>query len=133
MTESDENWRWRLRMAERIAAQTDPKRFGIRAMYVVGSTKTGTAGPASDIDLLIHFAGTPAQRDDLTLWLEGWSLSLAEVNEARTGCRTGGLLDVHIVTDEEIARGDSFAVKIGATSDSARELPMKGAHRPAAG
>lgn len=133
VTESDENWRWRLRMAERIAAQTDPKRFGIRAMYVVGSTKTGTAGPASDIDLLIHFAGTPAQRDDLTLWLEGWSLSLAEVNEARTGCRTGGLLDVHIVTDEEIARGDSFAVKIGATSDSARELPMKGAHRPAAG
>ena len=123
----DENWRWRLRMAERIAAQIDPQRFGIRAMYVLGSTKNATAGPASDIDLLIHFEGTPVQRDDLNLWLEGWSLSLAEANEAQTGVHTDGLLDVHIVTDEDIARGDSFAVKIGATGDAARELPMKGA------
>ncbi|MCU0611852.1 MAG: pyruvate, phosphate dikinase [Candidatus Eisenbacteria bacterium] len=124
--EGDQNWRWRLRMAERIAAQTDPRRFGVRAMYVLGSTKNASAGPASDIDLLIHFAGTPPQKDDLNLWLEGWSLCLAELNEGRTGCRTGGLLDVHIVTDDDIARGDSFAVKIGSTGDAARELPMKG-------
>ncbi|MBN1423402.1 pyruvate, phosphate dikinase [Candidatus Fermentibacteria bacterium] len=122
-----ENWRWRLRMAERIAAHTDPQRFGIRAMYILGSTKNATAGPASDIDLLIHFSGTPAQRQDLTLWLEGWSLCLGEINQGRTGCRSDGLLDVHIITDEDIAGGDSFAVKIGASTDAARELPMKGA------
>ncbi len=122
--EGAENWRWRLRMAERIAAHLDPVRFGVRAIYVLGSTKEGTAGPASDIDLLIHFAGTRAQREDLALWLEGWSLCLAEANEARTGCRTDGLLDVHIITDEDIARGDSYAVKIGAVEAAARELPM---------
>ncbi len=55
---SDDHWHWRLRMAERIAAQVDGIRFGVKAMYVFGSTKNATAGPGSDIDLLIHFHGS---------------------------------------------------------------------------
>jgi hypothetical protein len=35
------------------------------------------------------------------------------------------LLDVHIVTDEDIAQHNSYAAKIGAVTDPARELPMK--------
>ena len=50
----EDHWRWRLRMAQRIAARIDPGRFGVKAAYVFGSTKNGTAGPASDIDLLLH-------------------------------------------------------------------------------
>jgi len=120
-------WIWRLRMAERIAAQLDPARFGVAAMYVVGSTKRGTAGPSSDIDLLIHFRGNQRQRDDLVLWLEGWSLCLDEWNFLRTGQRTGGLLDVHIVTDEDIAMKTSHAVKIGSATDPAHPLTLKNA------
>jgi pyruvate,water dikinase len=126
-----QDWRWRHRMAERIAAELDPQRFGVVAVYLIGSVKNATAGPASDIDLLIHFRGTPAQRAALELWLEGWSLCLSEMNYLRTGYKTAGLLDAHIITDDDIARGTSFAVKIDAVTDAARPLPIGQAVAPA--
>jgi hypothetical protein len=125
----EDHWRWRLRMAERIAATLDPQRFGVRALYVFGSTKNATAGPASDIDLLVHVAGTDEQRAALERWLEGWSLCLSEMNFLRTGRQTDGLLDVHFVTDEDIARRTSWAAKIDAVTDAARPLPLGGAAR----
>ena len=121
----EEHWRWRFRMAQRIAAQLDPQMFGVKAFYLIGSTKNATAGPASDIDLLLHFQGTEEQRKELMLWLEGWSRCLAEINFLRTGYRTEGLLDVHLITDADIAERSSYAVKIDAITDPARKLPMK--------
>lgn len=120
----EDSWRWRLRMAERIASAVDPNRFGVKAIYVFGSTKNATAGPGSDIDLLVHFQGTPEQRHELLSWLEGWSLCLGEVNHSRTGQPAQGLLDVHLVTDEDIAQKTSYAVKIGAVTDAARPLSL---------
>jgi predicted nucleotidyltransferase len=111
-------------MAERIGREVDPERFGVRALYVFGSTKNATAGPGSDIDLLVHFVGDDRQRECLTLWLDGWSQCLSEINYLRTGYRTEGLLDLHVVTDEDIAAGTSYAVKIGAVTDPARPLPL---------
>jgi predicted nucleotidyltransferase len=119
-------WRWRRRMAEQVASQLDPVRFGVVGFYLFGSTKNGTAGPASDIDVLVHFKGTEVQREDLRLWLEGWSLCLDEINYLQTGYRSGGLMDVHLVTDEDIAKKTSYAVKIGAVTDAAHPLKMKG-------
>jgi predicted nucleotidyltransferase len=124
---TEDHWRWRLRMAQRIAAQTDPARFGVKAFYVFGSAKNATAGPGSDIDLLIHFDGTNQQRTDLLLWLDGWSSCLGEMNFLRTGYKSQGLLDVHLITDSDIVARSSFAVKIDAVTDAARKLPMKGA------
>ena len=121
----DEHWRWRYRMAERIAARVDPQRFGLKGFYLIGSTKNATAGAASDIDLLLHFAGTEEQRSELVLWLEGWSCCLAEMNFLRTGYRCDGLIDVHLITDADIAAKSSFAVKIGAITDAAHEVPMR--------
>ena len=121
----EEHWRWRYRMAQRIASQLDPQQFGVRAFYLIGSTKNATAGPASDIDLLLHFRGTAEQQKELALWLEGWSRCLAEMNFLRTGYRCQELLDVHLITDTDIAERSSYAVKIGAVTDPARELPMK--------
>ena len=60
----------------------------------------------------------------LTEWLEGWSLCLGEMNYLRTGYKTEGLLDVHIVTDEDIAAQKPFAAKIGAVTDAAGPLPV---------
>lgn len=119
------HWQWRLRMCQQIAASLDPDRFGVVSLYVFGSTKNATAGPASDIDLLVHFRGTPKQRHDLELWLEGWSLSLDEMNYLQTGYRSSGLLDAHIITDKDIANRNSYASKIGAITDAARPLPLK--------
>ena len=122
---TDEHWRWRFRMAQRIAAELDPRKFGVLAFYLIGSTKNATAGPASDIDILLHFQGSEEQSKDLMLWLEGWSRCLGEINFLRTGYRTEGLLDVHLVTDKDIAARSSFAVKIDAITDPARKLPMQ--------
>jgi pyruvate,water dikinase len=121
-----EFWQWRLRMAERIAADVDPDRFGVVAIYVFGSTKNATAGPASDIDLLIHFRGSDEQRAELTSWLEGWGRALSEMNYLRTGYRTENLLDPHIVTDQDIAGKTAYASKIGAVTDPARKLRLGG-------
>jgi predicted nucleotidyltransferase len=121
---SDAHWRWRLLMAERIAASADKDRFGVKAMYVIGSAKNATAGPASDIDLIIHFDGDDGQRRALEDWLDGWSRSLAEVNFLRTGYRCDRLLDIHYVTDEDIRKRTSFAAKIGAVTDAARPLKL---------
>ena len=65
---AEDHWRWRLRMAERIAAELDPARFGVKALYVFGSTKNATAGPGSDIDLLVHFR---ARRSSAASWSSG--------------------------------------------------------------
>ena len=122
-------WRWRLSMAREVALGLDYSRFGVRAAYVFGSTKNATAGPASDIDMLFHVAGTARQRRNLEHWLEGWSRCLACLNQLRTGYQSEGLLDVHLVTDEDIRNKDSFAVKIGAVTDAALRLPMRGEQR----
>jgi pyruvate,water dikinase len=124
-TVSEDHWHWRLRMAERMAGQLDGARFGVKALYVFGSTKNATAGPGSDIDLLIHFQGTEEQKRQLVLWLEGWSLCLAEINFSRTGYQSKGLLDYHLLSDEDIANKTSFSVKIGAVTDAARLLALK--------
>jgi pyruvate,water dikinase len=120
----ENHWAWRLRMAELIASQLDPDRFGLKGFYVFGSTKNATAGPKSDIDILIHFQGTKKQQKDLENWLEGWSLCLAEMNRLRTGYKTDGILDLHFVTDADISKKTSYAMKIGAVTDAAWPLPM---------
>jgi predicted nucleotidyltransferase len=123
---SEEHSRWRLRMAERIAEEADADRLGIEAMYVFGSTRTGRAGPGSDIDILVHFAGSYGQRRALQDWLDGWSAALAEMNYLRTGRRAPRLLDVHIVTDDDIAKQRGYAIKIGAATDAAQPLRVRG-------
>lgn len=118
----DRFWRWRFYMAERVAERMDLQRFGVKSIYLIGSTNNGTAGPGSDIDLLIHFQGSQFQQDELLKWLEGWSHCLAEMNYLETGYSSEGLLDVHIITDEDIERKTSFAVKIGSVTEPAYQL-----------
>lgn len=122
---NDEYWRWRHYMAERIAERIDSKKFGVKALYLFGSTNNASSGPGSDIDLLIHFEGTEHQREELENWLVGWSQCLDEMNYLKTGYKSKGLLDVHIVTDEDIAKKTSFALKIGAVTDPATPLKLE--------
>jgi len=122
----EEHWRWRLAMVERLAEVLNPKELGVKAIYVFGSTKNATAQEGSDIDLLLHVeSGDRCQRDKLNTWLLGWGEALAEINFLRTGYRTNNLIDAHFVTDEDIANRESFAVKIGAVTDAAREIPLR--------
>jgi len=119
------NWQWRYRMVERIASEIEADRFGVAGFYVFGSTKNASARAESGIDVIVHFRGTDDQLTKLQTWLEGWSLCLSEMNYIRTGHKSNGLLNVHIVTDADIERKVGFAAKIGAITDAARPLAMK--------
>ena len=118
------DWQWRFKMAEKICNRLDFQKFGVKGFYIFGSVKNATAGPASDIDILIHFCGNKEQEECLLAWLDGWSQALAEINKQKTGYSSNGLLDVHLVTDEDIKNKTSFAVKIGAISDAAKPLKV---------
>ena len=121
--ESDEHWKWRLHVSEKIAGLMDMERLGVEAVYIIGSTKSGKAGPGSDIDLLVHFRGDQEQENILRAWIEGWGLGLSELNFIKTGYETrGSLIDFHIITDEDIKNKTSYAAMIGAVDDPAKLL-----------
>lgn len=120
-----DHWRWRLKMAEKIASELEGEKFGVKGMYIFGSTKDAVAGPSSDIDLLVHIDKEKCNRRELELWFEGWSLCLSEINYLRTGYKSQGLLDVHYVTDDDITNKTSYALKINALTDAAHQLKLK--------
>lgn len=80
-----DHWVWRQRFAEALADNLDPERFGVSRVFLGGSTARGDAGPGSDIDLFVVGNGSEEQRGNLSLWIEGWSLCLAEVALHQTG------------------------------------------------
>lgn len=117
------HWKWRYKMAEALANKINKEELGVEAIYLIGSVKNANSGPASDIDLLIHSNGSSQQRLLLEKWIEGWSFCLASVNELLTGFHDHkGLIDLHVITDEDIKAKTSYAVKIGAHTDPARKL-----------
>ena len=115
-------------MAEALARSLDAQAFGVKAVYLAGSTKNASAGPESDIDLIIHIEDNKQKQRELSLWLDGWSRCLGEINSIRTGRRTDQLLDVHWITDADIENSTSWAVKIDAVTDGARELKTGGCY-----
>lgn len=120
-----DHWRWRFKMAEQIAAQVKSGSYGIQGIYIFGSVKNATAGPSSDIDLLVHINHYTNTIEEFRTWLDGWSKCLSEINFIRTGYKTNGLLDVHFVTDDDMEKKTSWAVKIDAITDAAKQLPLK--------
>ncbi|MCX6663269.1 MAG: nucleotidyltransferase domain-containing protein [Euryarchaeota archaeon] len=116
---------WRTQKIEEIAQALDPDLYGIQGMYLIGSTKDGSAGPTSDIDLLVHFRGTEEQKDKLMVWFDEWGKKLAKENKERTGFATEGLLDVHIITDEDIKKKSSWASHITSPYQTVRKITLK--------
>lgn len=124
--QSGDHWRWRMKMAEKIASELDGEKFGVKGIYVFGSTKNAVSGPGSDIDLIVHIDKNKCNTNLLQSWFDGWSLCLSEMNYLRTGYKSEGLLDIHFVTDDDIKNRSSYASKIGAVTDAARPLRLKG-------
>jgi len=122
--EDEDQYRWRLRMAERIAFHIGPRDLGVRGVYLVEPGDGGDGDPSSPIRMAIHFAGSGRQRNELEIWLQGWSLSLAEMNYFRTGFHSDGLLDVQILTDEKIRGERDVAERLKVGADVVRELPL---------
>ncbi len=118
-----DHWTWRYEMAQAIARQIDMERFGVKAIYLIGSVKTGNPGPCSDIDLLAHCDDHTEKHQLLRSWCEGWGLCLAYINNCKTGYDSkGSLIDLHIITDNDIKRKTSFAVMPDSYNNSAKLL-----------
>ncbi|MDL2329324.1 nucleotidyltransferase domain-containing protein [Desulfosarcina sp. OttesenSCG-928-A07] len=120
-----QHWQWRHYMAEQIAQSLDMEGLGVKGIYLFGSVNTGDAGMGSDIDLILHVDGNAEQRRLLAGWLDGWSRSLARINYLRTGYEQQKMLDVHMVTDADIAAGNSYAIKITSSVDPATPLRLR--------
>jgi len=119
----DAHWKWRFDMAKLIANRTDFENYGVKAMYIIGSSKNANAGPASDIDLMIHFNGNDNQRALLIAWIDGWSHALAEINWQKTGYKIdNGIIDLHLITDDDVENKSSYAVMISSNENSAHLL-----------
>ncbi len=120
-----DHWSWRMKKIHEIAGRLDPQVYGVKSLYIVGSTKDGSAGPASDIDLIVHFNGSEEQKEKLNDWFEKWDKRLREENKERTGIDTDEILDVHFVTDEDIKNETPWATHIISKYESARKIPLK--------
>jgi pyruvate,water dikinase len=120
-----EHWKWRLYMAEMLAKQLDADHFGVKDIYLAGSSGNTTAQAGSDIDLIIHFEGRPAKKKELIAWLEGWSLCLDEFNFIRTGFKAGGLLDIHFVSQKELKDPILLKEKLNINLEGMKKLTMK--------
>ncbi len=120
-----DHWSWRMKKVDEIAEELDPEIYGIEALYLVGSTKTGEAGPASDIDFIVHHKGTEEQKEKLLAWFEEKGEKFAKENKERTGIDTDDLLDVHIITDKDIKNKTSWATHITSPHMSARKIYLE--------
>ncbi len=121
----DHGWKWRHYMAEQIAAGIDMHASGVKGIYLFGSTNNCSARCNSDIDLILHFDGTDAQKEQLSNWLDGWSMALSRMNYLKTGYQPDGLLDIHYVTDQDIVNKTSYAIKINSIYDPAFPLRIR--------
>ncbi len=116
---------WRREKAEQIGREVDPDLLGIKAMYYFGSAKEDKAGPKSDIDILVHYDGNEVHRDRILEWFDKKSQEIAKENEERTGYFVEGMLEPHLITDEDIEKGTSWASHLdGRTGTSARKIKL---------
>ncbi len=121
-----EHWEWRYYMAQQIARDMDMEAYGVKGMYLFDNSDNTGAGDASDIGLILHTDGGDTRTSKLRLWLDGWSRALGRINFLQTGQNTEKLLDIHLVTDEDIAAGDAFAAKIESPIEPATLLRLRG-------
>ena len=119
-----DHWTWRMQKVEELADSLDPNIYAIETMYLIGSTKDGSAGPVSDIDLLIHFKGNEEQKEKLLSWLDKWDKKLVKENKERTGLDVDWLLDIHLITDEDIRKKTSWATHLVSPYMSVKKIPL---------
>ncbi len=124
VTDNGHSYRaWRMEMAENVAENLNPETFGVKALYVIGSTKTGHTGPASDIDLLAHCTKDEKKQELFKSWIDGWGKCLSIVHKEMTGVDIpDSMIDLHIITDDDIKQKTSFAVMLTSVSNSAQLL-----------
>jgi len=65
------------------------------------------------------------EKEKLMAWFDKFGKKLDEENKERTGLKTGDLLDVHLITDEDIRKKSSWATHITSPYMSVKKIPLK--------
>jgi pyruvate,water dikinase len=125
----DEPLQWRKRMAESIALKLQPDRFGVKNIYLFGTVFNETAGPNSDIDLLVHFEGTKEQKRELDIWFEGWNHCLSQLNYNRSGYLLEDFLDITFLTDDDLQNQQYYKDIMNPENHASKKLKMKRQNR----
>lgn len=87
-------WSWRERMVVGMVEKFEERQFGPAEFYL--DIGLETTSHRSDIHIFLFHQGTHQQRESLKLWLEGWSLSIAEMVRIQTGeVFPDGILHLH--------------------------------------
>jgi predicted nucleotidyltransferase len=113
---------WRTRMAEAFAQSIDMKKYNIIGIYLAGSVFKGESTPESDINLIIHSNAKQSEKDDFLKWAEGWNSALKSINYNRTGFQLDNILDIAIVSDEDIEANQFYRDLLNPTLRLSKKL-----------
>jgi len=121
---SSEHWQIRTKMAEKLASELDPDYFGVKGVYLFGTTYNKTATFNSDIDLLIDFAGTEEQKKLLGVWFDAWDSALKDIIYELTGIKIQKLLDIYYFSSELEEKDNYFAQIINPEKKLSKKLKL---------
>jgi hypothetical protein len=122
---AEEALQWRKRMAESVALKLDPKRFGVKDVYLYGTVFNETATSNSDIDLLVHFDGNEEQFKELKVWFEGWNHCLSQLNYNRSGYSIENFLDITFITDDEMKEQKYYSDLMEPANHTSKKMQLK--------
>jgi pyruvate, water dikinase len=120
------HWKWRLEMATALSNSDFLENKNITAIYLLGSVKNAQSGPASDIDMMIHTNPDNPFLDEIKQFMKCWGLCLSELNAFLTGEKIDEMLDIHFISDKDIAEKNSFTSMIGSHFNSAKLIKSFG-------
>ena len=78
---------WREQIVQSMVERFDSSHFGVTEFFLREESPPVGAEPADHIELQVFHRGTPTQEELLRVWLDGWSLSMAEMARVQTGER----------------------------------------------
>lgn len=100
------------------------EKLGIKSIYLIGSTKNHTAKHKSDIDLILHCddENIEKNRDKIITWFYAYEEALFQYNQDLVNEDKFKLFDLHLITDEDITKKNSFALMINSIDNNAKKI-----------
>lgn len=119
LNDQPEEWVWREEAARKMIQGLSPQMPKIAAVYLIGSVRERTAGPESDIDIVVHVK-TESVITTLKAYFAGWEEALFAFPP--NGIPLKQLVDVHFLTDNDLEKNLSFASMITGVNSQATRL-----------
>lgn len=104
---------FRYELAKSVAEGLRASVKGVRRIWIIGSVAEGTAGPESDIDMLINVSSA-ADRGAVSGYVAAANRSIAAAFKTAAGRDVASMIDVDnkVLSTAEVYSGEGFAVHI---------------------